>query len=81
MGRTPSIWDLNLRFGYEMAWLAPRSQLVLDLLHVGNPRTPVRLDEMRFPIADPDTGMLTQYLQAVAFQPPMTARLGLEVSF
>jgi hypothetical protein len=86
VGRTPSIWDLNLRFAYEMPWLAPRSRLVLDLLHVGNPQTPVRLDEMRFHIFDPDTGMPTdeenaQYLQPVAFQPPMTARLGIEVSF
>lgn len=85
-GRTPSIWDLNLRFGYETPWLGPRGRLVLDLLHVGNPRTAVRLDEMRFPIVDLDTGMPTaqenpRYLEPVAFQPPMVARLGLEVSF
>jgi hypothetical protein len=79
VGRTPAIWDLNLRFRYDPAWLRdPRGGLLLDLLHLGNPREAVRLDEHHLL---PPGVENPAYLQPVAFQPPMTARLGLEVSF
>jgi hypothetical protein len=78
-GRTPSIWDLNLRFGYDVRWdRAARGRVVLDLLHVGNPRTAVRLDELRFRTQGVEN---PAYLQPLVFQPPMRARLGAEFSF
>jgi hypothetical protein len=94
VGRTPAIWDLNLRLTYEArSGRTPRWRVVLDLLHLGNPRAAVRLDEQRFLALDPPDGLLSDpptgtqtsenpnYLQPVAFQPPMTARLGIEISF
>jgi hypothetical protein len=50
-GRTPTMWDLNLRFTYDIArhfaW-ARRGDVIVDFLHVGNPRRAVRVDQTRF---------------------------------
>jgi hypothetical protein len=79
VGRTPAIWDLNLRLRYDTPWPSgSRGDLLLDFLHLGNPQRAVRLDEHRFLIQGAEN---PAYLQPVAFQPAMTARLGFEVSF
>ncbi|MFQ5679703.1 MAG: TonB-dependent receptor domain-containing protein [Gemmatimonadota bacterium] len=60
-GRMPSIWDVNLRLSYRVARLLGRggaSRLVLDLLHVGNPRRVVDVDQTRFRGVDPALGPL-----------------------
>jgi len=79
VGRTPPIWDLNLRFAYDLPWRRiGTGRVVLDLLHVGNPRTVVGVDQWRIlGSVDPNPN----YLQPTAYQPPMAARLGMEVSF
>jgi hypothetical protein len=89
-GRTPSIWDLNLRFTYELpAFSRNRWQprLILDLYHVGSPRTAVDYDQLHY------TGRLDEegnqdlstenddYGEPIRFQPPMAVRLGLELEF
>jgi hypothetical protein len=86
-GRTPSVWDLGLRFGYELPVLrttGARSRALLDLQHVGSPRRAVDFDQMRFTCLD-DAGMPAcpnaTYGRALQFQPPMTARIGVETSF
>ena len=85
VGRTPAIWDMNLRLTYDTPWpTASRARLVLDVLHVGNPQEVVRLDQIHFQTLDANgvqTNENPRYLGPVAFQPPMTARLGLEMSF
>jgi hypothetical protein len=79
VGRTPAIWDLNLRFAYDLPWRRiGTGRVVLDLLHVGNPRTVVGVDQWRG-LGSADAN--PNYLQPTAYQPPMAARLGMEVSF
>lgn len=60
---------------------APRGRLLLDVLHVGNPHTPVRLDEHRYRTVGAGAPSNPQYRSPVAYQPPMTARIGAEVVF
>ncbi len=84
VGRTPSVWDLNLRLGYDMRWWhGPRSRIFLDALHVGNPQRPVWLEEQRYLQNDGTTfsGDNPSYGGPLAYQPPRMARLGLEVEF
>jgi hypothetical protein len=73
-GRTPVIWDLGLRLAYErtLGGRAPAFRVVLDLLQVGNPQRAVRMQQIK---DAPD------FLKPTAYQPPMTARAGLEISF
>ena len=61
-----------------------RARVVLDFLHLGNPRGTVRVDQQHY-FAQDENGNPTNpnaaYLSPIAYQPPMTARLGLEISF
>jgi hypothetical protein len=84
-GRTPSLWDLNVRLTYNFP-IARRWQMqaVLDLLHVGNPRRAVWVDESHYLTLDENGNPGSpnpNYKQPIAYQPPMAARLGLEVNF
>ena len=87
VGRTPTIWDLNLRFAYDLPWRRiGTGRVVLDLLHVGNPRTVVDVDQVLcrkyyyiFNLGPADAN--PNYLKPTAYQPPMAARLGMEVNF
>jgi len=84
-GRTPSLWDLNFRLTYNFP-IARRWQMqaVLDLLHVGNPRRAVWVDESHYLTLDANGNPGSpnpNYKQPIAYQPPMAARLGLEVNF
>jgi hypothetical protein len=83
-GRTPSVWDLNLRLAYTTAVAGSRSRVVLDFLHVGNPRRAVVLDQRHYWALDEQGNQTAEnpnYRKAIAFQPPMSARLGLEIDF
>jgi len=82
-GRTPWLWDVNVRLVEEVRSTGRvRPRVLLDLLHVGNPQTPVRLIEEKYepqignaPVLNPNYG------QPLTYQPPMMARLGMEVEF
>lgn len=82
-GRTPSIWDLNLRLAYDlppMANTSLRPRLLLDIFHLGSQREVLLFDQWRAfdldgTIPNPEFGVATKY------QPPTSARLGMEVSF
>jgi hypothetical protein len=84
-GRTPTLWDLNLRLAYDLPWdQVARSRLVLDLLHLGNPREVVQVEEQHFFSGDAQGNQSTRnpnWLRPTGFQPPMMARLGVEASF
>jgi hypothetical protein len=61
-----------------------RTRLLVDLEHVGSERKPVDYDQVRFSCIDgegnqscPNAG----YGRVTQYQPPMTARLGMEASF
>jgi hypothetical protein len=76
-GRTPSIWDLNLRLSYEIPRLwstGIRARFFLDLLHIRDSQEvkPLRIDENK------DN---TTYGEVILYQKPITARLGLEFYF
>ena len=83
-GRTPDIWDVNLRVAFERR-VAGRAdaRIVGDILHLGNPRTTVRQEMTRYFDSDENgdpAGLNENYLQATAFQPPMMARIGIEIT-
>jgi hypothetical protein len=82
-GRLPSIWDLSFRFAYPLGpWgrAGLRSRLVLDILHIGSEREVVVVDQLR--LLDVEGGVENPTFGArLVSQPPMTVRLGLEISF
>jgi hypothetical protein len=87
-GRMPALLDLNLRFAYDLkqrlgSTLRPR--LIVDLFHVLNRRTEIDIDQRHFFGVDEETGnqigQNPNYLRPTLHQPPMSARLGLEVGF
>jgi hypothetical protein len=86
-GRMPSLWDLNLRFSYDMqsigiSGLQPR--FIMDLYHVGNPRRTVKNDETHYNSLDEDGNQADpnpNYDRPFLFQPPMAMRLGIELNF
>jgi len=78
-GRTPSLWNLDLRLAYEVPVVRrTKTRAQLDVLHVGNPRGTTRVNE--FHSGDPVTPD-PNYKQPVAYQLPMAARLGVQLSF
>jgi hypothetical protein len=83
-GRTKAIWDLNARVAYDLpVGSFPRTRLFLDVSHIASQKTAVFIQEYRgnvdangqYTYVDPTYG------QAYRYQPPMSARLGCEVSF
>jgi hypothetical protein len=86
-GRTPSIWDLNLRLAYQLPGLPGhdwRSRVVLDLMHIGSPRRAIEIVQQRYNGVDAEgnpTNPNPLYGVPIRFQPPFSARLGLEVEF
>ena len=84
VGRLPAIRDLNVRVAHDLPqFRTARGRIVLDLLHLGNPQTVVRVDEWRYRTGSQD-GRLAKpnpnYRQPTAFAPPMLARLGVEIT-
>lgn len=85
-GRTPSIWDLSVHLAYDVPTgrgfpLAPTVKL--DVLHAFSPQRPVELEQQRFLAVDPVDGEQVSpnpaFRAPLAFQPPLTVRLGAEV--
>ena len=67
-----------------MARDAVRPKVYLDLFHLGNRRTPVRLDDVHYLALDADripSVPNPTYGRPEVFQPPMSARLGVTVDF
>ena len=82
-GRTPTTFDLNLRFDYVMRGGAgPR--FTLDLQHVGSPRGPLTYSYQHYDGTD-DTGHPTDpdptFGQVKVYQLPMSARLGVLIKW
>jgi hypothetical protein len=84
-GRTPAIWDLNLRLAYPFSLgggVAARA--TLDWLHVGSPRRPVWLEPFHYVDEDANGNPINPnptYGQVRSYQPPTQARLGVEFTF
>ena len=86
-GRTPSLWDLNLRLVYDLPVRVTNSgstRLILDMFHIGSERTAVQFDQVHF-FAQDESGNQSDrnpvYGQAIQFAPPMSVRVGMEVNF
>lgn len=85
-GRTPSVFDVNMRFAYALpAWgRAVRPKVSLDLFHLTNSRTTIRRDDVHYLAVDAEGNQTTinpGYNRGLNFQPPMSARLGLTLDF
>ncbi|MCK6619058.1 MAG: TonB-dependent receptor [Calditrichaceae bacterium] len=86
-GRTPAIFDLNLRLSYDLnSFFTSKLHVraILDAFHIRNDQEVVNIDQVHFFSLDENGNQGQEnpnYLQPTAFQPPMSARLGLEVSF
>ena len=86
-GRTPDIWDLNLRLTYDLAALTgweTSTRLVCDLLHLGSPRKVTNFDQKHYLGRDVDGNQIQPsptYGLATEYQPPFAARLGVTVDF
>ena len=82
-GRTPSIWDLGFRLAYNCSnvlSIGTSTRLIVDVLHVASQRKPLDYDQYHY-FDYWKTDVNPAYMQPVQFQPPMAARLGLEVNF
>ena len=82
-GRTPSIWDLNARFIYEIPYLYNwNTRLILDIFNIASQRKPVDVNQYRYLITSDGRYIPSpSYGQAYRFQPAMSVRLGMEVNF
>jgi hypothetical protein len=87
VGRTEAVLDAGLRLSYGLGpWsgnsIQPR--VYLDLFQVGNRRTPLIRDDLRYSGLDANGNQAfpnPNYGAPLVFQPPMSARLGLTVDF
>ena len=81
LGRTPAIWDLNARLTYNINFISDwHSKLILDIFHIGSPQKAVDFDQVRFKNLD-ETDPNANYGRITSYQPSMSVRLGMEVSF
>ena len=84
-GRTPSVWDMNLRIIYEPRFVAignRHPRLMADILHLGNPRRVIGYDQKRYLNIDEEGTFIDpnpNYRREISWQPPMYVRFGLEV--
>lgn len=82
IGRMESNWDLSLRSTWTTRLGSSPARFILDVLHVGNPQAAIRIDQTRF-FSENQYGNQSnpnpRYLMPVAFQPPMMARIGIEI--
>jgi len=85
VGRTPAIWDLNLRFAYPLrVGGGVGARATLDWLHVGSPRQPVWFEQAHYTSEDANGNPINvnpTYRQVLSYQPPTQARLGVEFTF
>jgi hypothetical protein len=86
VGRSPSIWDANLRLVYDLGGTLKttyRPRLILDVLHLFSQKKAVSYDEMQYLFADESGNQIKPNPRygPIGFQPPMSARLGMEVNF
>jgi hypothetical protein len=80
-GRTPSLWDLNLRLDQQLPVLSLRgaaTRFVADLEHVGSPRRAVAVDEQ---YSDDHLKLNPRFGAVTVYQPPMSLRIGVVMGF
>lgn len=83
-GRTPAIWDINLRFSYLFNHTKIKPKLIMDIFHLFSRRTPVNFEQIHYYNLDENGANINPnplYGRASRYQPPMTLRLGMETNF
>lgn len=84
-GRTPAIWDLNARLKYDLDFISNwQTKLILDIFHIASQRKAVDIDQVRYFGTDENGNPIypnPTYGEAYSYQPSMSMRLGMEVSF
>ena len=86
-GRTPTVWDWNIRLSYELNrlfGLNNKIRLLADLYHIASDKAPVDYDEVKYFNKDAEGNQINlnpDYNQPIRYQPPMSLRLGLEIGF
>jgi hypothetical protein len=84
-GRTPTIWDINARVMYAFDFLSfLQSKLILDVFHIASQKKPVDVEQFQYLSVDENGNPILpnpRYGQVYRYQPSMSLRLGLEVSF
>jgi hypothetical protein len=84
-GRTPALWDLNARIIYELPFISPyRSRIIMDVFHIASRRKPVDIDQRHYSQVDANGVPFdpnSTFGQAYRYQPPMSLRVGMEVTF
>lgn len=85
-GRTPWIWDLDLRGTYDLPMRGSvRPHLTLDVFNLGSPRRAAWYDDMHYNApANPDGSWPStnpNYGEVKRYQDPMSLRLGMVVDF
>lgn len=85
VGNTPAIWDLNARFTYDLTQLGTwRARLIMDILNIASQRKPVDIVQQHYFDVDENgqpINLNPNYGLAWRYQPPMSIRFGMEVSF
>jgi len=87
VGRMPSLWDLNVRLMYSLPLFTRdrvHPKLIVDVFHLGSQRTAVRQHQFHYLDSDASgnpTNPDPRYGMPLAFQPPMSVRVGMEVNF
>jgi hypothetical protein len=59
-------------------------KLILDIFHIGSQRTPVSYEQVHYFNIDENGNQINpnpNYGRATRYHPPMTVRLGMELSF
>lgn len=84
-GRTPSVWDWNLHFAYDLVPIrGMQPKLLVDLFHVFTQHRAIRYDEVHYLAVDSSgnqTSPNPNYLQPTLYQPEFSARLGVKATF
>ncbi len=86
-GRTPALFDLNMRLLYDLPSplrYAIKPRLMLDAFHIGSRRTPVAYEQVHYFSLDENGANINLnplYGKATRYQPPMAVRLGMEIDF
>ena len=82
-GRTPAVFNADLRLAYELpARLGSRlrSRVLLDVFNVGNRRQPLTYDQTHYTLPD-QGGVNPNYGAVTEYQAPLSARVGMVVDF
>ncbi len=85
MGRTSTLWDLNARFVYKVAFLnIAGSRLILDIFHIASKQQPVDINQFHYYDTDENGNpsvLNSNYGKTYRYQQPMSVRLGMEINF